>query len=162
MRHTDDGSRLAWATVAIFLLALGLPYIAYAARTPPDNPASVTLAARALAETDGWCVSGVGTAPVNLSSSIPERITVAERSRILYTSIRFMVAGGGSTRACVVTGPVAPPALNCNALDTDAAGIMLGDEVKTYHTLPDSIGALPTVYASTDAGTGTFCVEVGY
>lgn len=162
MRHTDDGSRLAWATVAIFLLALGLPYIAYAARTPPTNPASVTLDARAIAETDGWCVSGVGTTATDLMASIPARITTAERSRVLYTSVRYIDDGGTETRACVVTGPTSPPALPCNALDADAAGVMFDQEVKTYHTLPDSAGALPSVFASVDADTGTFCVEVGY
>ncbi len=162
MRILDDGSRLAWATVAIFFLALGLPYLAYASRDPPTNPTAVTLAARALAETDGWCVSGIGTTATNLTTSAPARITNVERSRILYTSVRYIDDGGAETRACVVTGPTTPPALPCDALDADAAGVMFDGEVKTYHTLPDSIGALPSIWASVDAGTATFCLEVGF
>jgi len=151
-----------FAGISLIIVAVALAaWSALAARTSPADTAtatSETLSPPLLS--DGWCVPTNGTTTLALHTLMPARITAAMQAKIRIVELRF-VAGTTSTRLCSKLGG-SLPAASCDALDTDAQGILLDGNVRTFSVARDfTAGDFVTLQAQANAGTdGAACVTV--
>lgn len=151
-----------------YAFALLAPVLAagagHAARTsPPDHPSTATTETLgAIEATDGWCIPTNGTTALDLDAAAPARVTSALKARVRFVTVRF-IAGATSTRICHRVGG-ALVAAACNALDTDAVGVLTDAQSATYAIARDpTAGGLPELEAQANAGAdGSVCVTVGW
>ena len=151
-------------SIVVLSLVLGVATLALAARdSPPTHPSTAqTETLGGIALTDGWCVSTNGTTNLDLGATAPARVTSSIKNSVRFIGIKF-VAGATSTRVCHRMGGTLV-ALACDALDTDAAGVLSDGQSATYSIARDfTAGGLPTLSAQANAGVdGSVCVTIGW
>jgi hypothetical protein len=154
----DRVTRFALILIGACVVAAGA---SWAARVSPADTATATSETLSPpATSDGYCVATSGTASLNLAAAAPARITGPMKAKVRLMEVRF-VAGTTSTRLCTRLGG-ALPAGACDALDSDAQGILLDGNVRTLAVARDlATGALQTLDAQANAGSdGAVCVTL--